>query len=694
MSRDALVIGINTYRHLQALNAPAEDAEAIAQRLEQDGSFRVKRLPEFLDPLDQDARRIAPNREVMLEQLKQAIVQLFKPTGNNPPHTALLFFSGHGLREEQGIQEGYLASSDVNPILGNWGLSLQWLRRLLQESSVQQQVVWLDCCYSGELLNFDEADPGDRGSGRDRCFISASREYEVAFEESTGQHSLLTRVLLDGLNPNNRADGLVTSFTLTDFVQQSPILRAAPQQPLFRQSGNKIILLGRPIEERQGVVSGICPYKGLEYFDCNDEDPKYFYGRTALTDALLEKIRQGNFLAVLGASGSGKSSVIRAGLIHQLKSGKRLSGSERWTIYMVERPGKHPLQSLMEAFVDPEQSVVDRASQLAKIKNLLDAGATGLAQLAKATRYRLVLVIDQLEEVFTVCEDEVERQRFFECLLGALEQAGQKLCLILGMRADFFSKCVEQEYAGLAGKIQANLVAVGSMSQQELEQAVVEPAKLVGLEIEQELVTQILTDVKSSPGSLPLLQYTLTELWEQRSVNWLTLSSYNRLGGVQGTLQKRADEVYDALSAEEQAIAKQIFLSLTQLGEGTEDTRRQVAKEDLVPSSSQAKLVDSVIATLSEKRLIVTSELVAKGIRSERVDVVDVAHEALIRYWPRLRQWIEDDRILLKQKRDLEAAANAWREQGNPSEVAYLLQGRKLLDAEDFLHNAADSLLL
>ncbi|MGI0493701.1 caspase family protein [Alkalinema pantanalense CENA528] len=684
MSRDALIVGINTYQQLQPLQAPAVDAEAIAQRLEQLGGFRVLRLPEFLDPFEDDARRMAHNAEVTLEQLESALVRLFKPTGKHLPETALLFFSGHGLRKDRGIQEGFLATSDVNPAVGNWGLSLQWLRRLLQESEVRQQVIWLDCCYSGELLNFEEVDPGDRGRGRDRCFISASREYEVAFESTTGQYSLLTEALLAGLDPKTRADGVITNFSLTEFIQQSPTLRAASQQPLFANSGGKILLTGNARFTPSQIRSGVCPYRGLAYFDCNDDDPLYFHGRTTLTDALLEKLREGNFLAVLGASGSGKSSVMRAGLVHQLKLGQRLSGSQDWAIHLV-RPGAHPLQSLALAFLQPDASSIDRATQLAKIEQLLSTGAIGLAQLAQATPHRLVLVIDQLEEVFTVCQEELERQRFFACLLGALEQASQKLCLVVGMRADFFSKCLEQDYSGLAQKIQAHLVTVSPMTAEELQQAIVEPARQVGLEVESELVTQILTDVKQSPGSLPLLQYTLTELWKQRSMNWLTLASYNQLGGVQGTLQQRADAVYAALSAEEQAIAKHIFLALTQLGEGTEDTRRQVAKQDLLTPTYAAQDIDRVITTLAGERLIVTAQLLAKSGTGDRVDVVDVAHEALIRHWPQLRQWIEDNRLLLKQQRDLEAAAAVWRDRGKPKDVAYLLQGRKLQEAEIFV---------
>ncbi|MEO1186384.1 MAG: caspase family protein [Cyanobacteria bacterium J06636_27] len=166
MSRDALVVGINTYSYerLNNLKAPARDAEAVAQLLERDGNFKVTRLPAVKDR-DNDTIKVGQTSKVSLTKLEDAIVQLFMPEGN-PPDTALLYFSGHGLRKSKGrIQEGFLATSDVNPDNGNWGIRLKWLRELLQESEVKRQIIILDCCYSGELLNFAEADPGDRGKG-------------------------------------------------------------------------------------------------------------------------------------------------------------------------------------------------------------------------------------------------------------------------------------------------------------------------------------------------------------------------------------------------------------------------------------------------------------------------------------------------------------------------------------------------
>jgi energy-coupling factor transporter ATP-binding protein EcfA2 len=687
MSRDALVVGINTYdfESLRKLKAPAEDAEAIAQRLVLSGDFRVRRLPEIKDK-DTNSVRVGRKTRVTLTQLEDALIQLFKPTGDNIPDTALFYFSGHGLRKDRGIPEGFLATSDVNPELNHWGLRLKWLRELLQESPVGQQIIWLDCCYSGELLNFDEADPGERGKGRDRCFIAASREYEVAYEETAGNHGVLTEVLLRGLDPRQQVDGVVNNFTLVEFINQS--LRTSTQRPLYANSGGRIILTGKGAEQVTPILAGICPYKGLSYFDWNDDDPKYFYGRTALTDALINKVREGNFLAVVGASGSGKSSVVRAGLLYQLKRGERLSGSDQWSIYIL-KPGEHPLQSLAEVFLEPGLSRIDRADQLRKAQELINAGAVGLGQLVRAiATQRVVLVIDQFEECFTLCQDRVERQQFFDGLLGAAAGSDRKLCVVLTLRADFFNKCLE--HGELAKQIEAHLVAVTPLDHEELEQAIVEPAKQVGLEVESDLVTQMLTDVEDSPGSLPLLQYTLTELWKRRTVNWLTFAAYAQLGGVRGTLERRAEEVYAGLSPQEQEIVRHIFLELTQLGEGTEDTRRRVAKRVLVGPQQPAELVDRVIQQLSAERLIVTTELIEKSQTSDRLEVIDVAHEALIRHWPRLRRWIEENRTALKQKREIEAAAEDWLETGKSAEAAYLWQGSKLIAAEEFFTHHRD----
>jgi WD40 repeat protein/energy-coupling factor transporter ATP-binding protein EcfA2 len=706
MSRDALVVGVNTYEYsrLKSLKAPAEDAEAIARILTEYGDFNVvNRLPAIKDK-ENDAFRVGRSTTVKLMQFKEALVRLFKPQGENIPDTALLYFSGHGLRQDLGIQEGFLATSDVNPDEDRWGVSLRWLRQLLRESPIRQQIVWLDCCYSGELMNFSEADPGDRGQGKSLFLIAASRDFEVAYEEVNGQHGVLTAALLKGLDPHRDREGAVTNDSLIAFIKEE--LKGQPQQPLWYNPNHEIILTGTPQELLQPDLTGECPYKGLRYFDV--ADAAYFHGREILTDKLLDRVKigKGNFLAVLGASGSGKSSLVRAGLLYKLQQGQHLSGSEKWQI-CIFIPGSHPLQNLAEVFVDGTATTA-RAEQLKIAEAAVAEGATGLTRLIRASLApRTMVFIDQFEEMFTLCQSSTDREQFFACLLGTLTQTGDKLCIVLAMRADFFGKCTEQEYCGLAEMMQSHLINVKPMTAQELERAIREPAKSVGIKVEENLVKQILTDlgvtddfsnvetnIAREPGSLPLLEFTLEQLWQYRELDRLTLNTYVRLGGVKKTLEKYANEVYQSLQPEElKSIAKQIFLNLTQLGEGTEDTRRRVLKKDLITSRQSADLVNEVVSKLSTARLIVTDRLQARS-DSEEGEIVEVAHEALIRYWGELKKWVSVNRDAIRVARKIEDAAREWQSNGKLEDEAYLMQGTKLVEAENFLQDYADLNLL
>jgi len=244
MSRDALVVGINHYslEGLADLTAPARDAEAIALSLQTHGRFRVTRLPEFFNPFEDNARQVASTQGVSLVTLKEALEQLFLPEGNSYPDTALFYFSGHGQRTGRRMKEGFLATSDVNPEAGNWGLSLKWLRELLEESPIKQQIIWLDCCYAGELLNFEEANPGDVGSARDRSFLAASREFESVTEVAGTTHSTFTQAILRGFEQAPLADGWVTNETLVTFLRQE--LANAPQRFIPTNKG-QIQLIAR-----------------------------------------------------------------------------------------------------------------------------------------------------------------------------------------------------------------------------------------------------------------------------------------------------------------------------------------------------------------------------------------------------------------------------------------------------------------
>ncbi len=691
MTRKALVVGISTYTHLPHLNleAFANNAEAIALSLKHNCQFDlVKRLPDVKGN-GKEPIIVGKKTPVTKAELERAIVELFQPEGKFKPTTALLYLTGHGILKTEGFSGGYLVTSDSD-LQGNWGLSLKELRELLQKSSIPEQIIWLDSCYSGELLNVEEANPGEKGQCSSRCFMAAATELAYGND----RYGVFTQALLNGLNTSVHNIEKLDNESLSVFVRQELKQSGFPQIPPFSHFGPEIVLRSSSNKNSDTGETGICPYKGLECFDCNDEDPKYFYGREKLTDTLLDRVRENNFLAILGASGSGKSSLLRAGLLHQLKLGRKLAGSENCQIKIMV-PGEHPLENLALSWLSRDLSNAKRATELDQIESLLKQGGEGLRKLVQAsTASRVILVVDQFEEVFTLCKDLVEREQFFECLLGGVEKAKGKLCLILAMRADFFGKCLEQEYSSLGKKIEENLVSVTPMNREQLRKAITLPAQKVNLTVEEVLIERMLRDIEGSPGSLPLLEYTLTRLWEQKTDNQLQLSTYERLGGIEGTLDRRATEVYKQFSPVERQIAKQIFLCLTQLGEGTEDTRRRVLKPELMTDKYPQSDLEEVIQKLAKEKLIVTNEEAGKGDVAQRVVVIDVAHEALIRHWQQLRRWLDENRDALRKQREIEEDAQSWADHHKPLTKGYLWERYKLAEAEKVLSEYAATVQL
>ena len=232
MSRDALIVGINNYKHLSPLRAPALDAEAIAQRLEQDGKLqKVIRLPEVIQEADGKKAVVSKTLTVSQTRLEQALKQLFLPDSTQAPETALFYFSGHGIPDREGFDKGYLAASDTNPSNPRSGLSLRWLQWLLSESAVKQQIIWLDCCHSGSLLvDVGAANPGHSES-RDRCFIASSRDFESSWEDLNSRYSVLTKALIDGLDPTRLPGRWIDTFALVDYVNQA--LKGELQSPVL-----------------------------------------------------------------------------------------------------------------------------------------------------------------------------------------------------------------------------------------------------------------------------------------------------------------------------------------------------------------------------------------------------------------------------------------------------------------------------
>jgi WD40 repeat protein len=359
------------------------------------------------------------------------------------------------------------------------------------------------------------------------------------------------------------------------------------------------------------------PYRGLLAFEASDH--RFFFGREAVVADLSRRLVPGRLLAVVGASGSGKSSVLRAGLIAAARAGE-VAGIDDAVLIT---PG-----------AEPELAVPDAARRL--------------------------LVVDQFEELFTLCADGARRERFIDALL----ELGCPVAI--GMRADLYGRL--SGHAELARAVAGNQVLLGTMAATGLERVVKEPARLAGLKLEPGLVELVLRDVAAEPGALPLLSHALRATWERRDGRTLTVDGYRASGGVASAIARTADAVIDGLPADQRPLARSMFLRMTELGDGSEGSRRRVAVGELVPAGGSPDAVRALLERLADARLVTLDDRTA-----------EVAHEALIRAWPRLRRWLEEDRAGIRAHRQLGDAARLWDAGGR--ETSDLYRGARLAGA-------------
>jgi WD40 repeat protein/class 3 adenylate cyclase/tRNA A-37 threonylcarbamoyl transferase component Bud32/energy-coupling factor transporter ATP-binding protein EcfA2 len=360
-----------------------------------------------------------------------------------------------------------------------------------------------------------------------------------------------------------------------------------------------------------------CPYRGLLAFEA--EDREFFFGREEVVRDLLQRLNPGRLVALVGASGSGKSSVLRAGLVAAVNAGE----------------------------VRGVESV-----------RLVVPGAD--ARLDAAGASDQLVVVDQFEELFTQCEDPARRRAFIDAML---DLPGP---VVIGVRADLYGQL--GSHGELARAVAENQILLGAMTDTELERAVTEPARLAGLKLEPGLVELVLRDVAGEPGALPLLSHALRATWERREGRTLTVDAYRRSGGVASAVARTADSLVDALPDEERPLVRNLFLRLTELGEGIEDTRRRVPIGDLVAEGATPDTVRALLGRLARARLLTLGE-----------DTAEVAHEVLIREWPALRRWLDEDREGLRLHRRLGDAARLWDAGGR--EASDLYRGARLAAA-------------
>lgn len=421
----------------------------------------------------------------------------------------------------------------------------------------------------------------------------------------------------------------------------------------------------------------IAPFKGLHPFDTNDAH--LFFGRSKLIADLITRLDRYNFLAVVGDSGSGKSSVVRAGLIPALKGihllegyTNLLEGSVLWPIHVMT-PTAHPLESLALSLTQHSNSTSETENMERALRQSDSTLHLAVRKLLHQNRVgRFLLVVDQFEELFTLCKDENERSAFINNLVTAVvpETAGPTTVLIV-LRVDFLNHCFR--YNELYDLIRTNEIKVAPMTMAELREAIEKPALSNGLDFEPNLVDRLLLDIGNAPGRLPLLSHALLETWERREGNLLTIKGYLESGGVQGAIAKTADKVYERyLNEEQQVISRYIFLRLIEPGENLPDTRRRASLEELVFGPAHDATVQEVLTTLVNHRLIITSS-----------SNVELAHEALIEHWPTLKQWVDSNRESLITHHRLAAFVADWNKHEKHED--FLIIGKQLELFENWL---------
>jgi len=394
------------------------------------------------------------------------------------------------------------------------------------------------------------------------------------------------------------------------------------------------------------------PYKGLRPFSEADSDD--FFGRDDLIDSLEQRIRETALLVVVGASGSGKSSVVGAGLVPRL----RAAAHETWEIVEIV-PGMRPLRELARALGQSIDNV--RGDDL----DLLRA----VQQVASSETDRFLVVIDQCEELFHSDVDGRDRSRFLRNLVEAVEDPYSQLTVLATLRADFYDRAIAEP--GFGPLLAANSLTVVPMNPAELEAAAARPAAGVGVQLEPELIAELSSDMAGQPGSLPLYQYVLTLLFDERTGSTLTRSAYHQIGGLRGALALRAEGVYIDLEPECQIIARQLLLRCASLGAGRPDTRRRVERSEIDDLGLDADSVEATLGAFDRARLLSFDRDPATGHTT-----VEVAHEALLAEWPRLRGWLDDVREDLRLHASLATQVAEWEDSDRSPD--YLLSGARL----------------
>lgn len=678
--RYALVIGVSEYqRPLPPLSRPAKDAEAVAKVLRDYGNFESLKL---LNETKVNGRRALG--WVSHSELDQVLTQFLEQQAAN--QDALIYFTGHGFLVEESLddQRGYLATSDCRVefesgriVTQRRGFSFHRLDNLIQRANLSSLVLLLDCCHSGSYLeqNLIKRTLTTFTTRQDYCLITACRWFEQAYAETDQEHSIFTGALLEGLTVKNaNKDGNVTGDSLAAFIK--PSLKRSGQEPLSMGYGGLITVVSYQPESKviKAIVdeSGepICPYQGLQAFTAAQRE--FFFGRQRVIEEIRRRLEEKPFVPIIGASGSGKSSIVRAGLIPWLEE-------TGWTVLAPIKPGYEPLAALrtvFEPFFPRSTREIQHLHQLIQREpNPLPVLINRLSSASSVGEQsdRFLLVVDQFEELFTLCADESDRQRFIDLITQVVDLDDVRLAVVITMRADFLEPCLRYPKLLQLLETPKNLASPTGI---DLRDVIVKPAQRQGYDIEEPLLFQIQEDVGKEPGFLPLLEFALTKLWENRDRErkLLTLEQYENLGGLTGALNLHAEQVYhyrdferelptDRRSEQEQEWIKRVFLRLVRTGEAEKDTRQCRSKSELLAIADADSDAQDLLRGLIENEggLVQGRLLVTGQEQANSTSWVDLAHEALLDGWNRFAEWRKNDREVRRLADRVHDEFKAWK---------------------------------
>ncbi|WP_128433715.1 WD40 repeat domain-containing protein [Streptomyces cyaneus] len=464
--------------------------------------------------------------------------------------------------------------------------------------------------------------------------------------------------------------------------------------------------------EASAVAGGVCPYRGLASY--RQQDAGWFFGRQRSTDSLVAQLRAaqktGGLVMLVGASGAGKSSLLNAGLVPALQNGALSGESGRSSAVVQLVPGADPLAELTRRIPElsdvvssdvagpgrPEEAEETGAQELGTdfVQSARDAVLAWVRREASSSNTPVppvppVLIVDQFEETFTLCPDEADRRTFVQLLHAActpVEPGGPApVLVVLGIRADFYEQCLG--HPELADALQHRHMVLGPLTTAELREAVTGPAKAVGLELEPGLAELIVREVSADgprgthhAGVLPLLSHALLATWQRRKAGRLTLAGYRAAGGIQGAVAATAERAWSGLDPAARTAARLLLLRLVRLSEDTQATRRRGTRRQLAAESTDPGKTEESLEALVQARLVTLD-----------AETVEITHEALLHAWPRLRDWIDEDRQgnLLRQR--LEEDGRAWEESGRDSSLLY--RGSRLGQARSWARSAGDTFL-